>query len=123
MLAERFVLVTGKNFTTKKALHETLRDQVIPNYKRFLEGLRGIYPEQDEMKRLHGIYVRGAGLIYDGFKIKMLGLEKKDGSLLMLSNDKIRQGLVETETWRKELLALCVKYGVSMEGNEKKKEN
>ena len=112
---ESYASVTGKNYTTDQRVYDALKDQVIPVYKRFLDGLRDISPQDQALKRLHGIYIKGAELLYDGFKMKMLGIEKKDKNLIILSNKKIEEGRVENERWRKELDALCQQRGVAEE--------
>ena len=112
---EHYASVTGKNYTTDQRVYDALKDQVIPVYKRFLDGLRDITPQDEAVKKLHGIYIKGAELLYNGFKLKMLGIEKNDKNLIILSNEKIEKGRVETEKWRKELDALCQQQGVAEE--------
>jgi len=112
---ESYASVTGKNYTTDQRVYDALKDQVIPVYKRFLDGLRDISPKDGALKRLHGVYIKGAELLYNGFKMKMLGIEKNDKNLIILSNEKIEKGRVENERWRKELNALCKQRGVAEE--------
>ena len=112
---ENYAAVTGKNYTTDQRVYEALKDQVIPIYKRFLDGLRDINPQDEAVKRLHGIYIKGAELLYSGFKMKMLGIEKNDKNLIIMSNEKIEKGRIENERWRKELDTLCQQQGVAEE--------
>ena len=119
---EHYASVTGKNYTTDQRVYDALKDQVIPVYKRFLDGLRDISPKDQALKKLHGIYIRGAELLYSGFKMKMLGIEKKDKNLIILSNEKIEKGRVENERWRKELMALSKQHGVAEEKKVKEQQ-
>jgi len=112
---ERYASVRGKNYTTDQRVYEALRDDVIPQYKRFLELLREINPNTEEVRKLHGIYIRGAEDIYRGFKKKMFGLEKKDEHLIRLANEQIEKGREENEKWRRELLALNKAHGIKQE--------
>ena len=112
---EHYASVTGKNYTTDKRVYDVLKDQVVPVYKRFLDGLRDIRAKDEALKRLHGVYIKGAELLYSGFKMKMLGIEKKDRNLIILSNEKIEKGRVENERWRKELMAISKQHGVAEE--------
>jgi hypothetical protein len=116
---QRYAAVTGSNFTTEQRVYDALKDEVIPLYKQFLDGLRGIRPETDEVKKVHGVYVLGADLMHEGFKEKMYGIKSGDVSIILSANEKIEKGRVETERWRKELLELAEKHGVKQ---EKKKE-
>jgi len=119
---ESYASVTGENYTTDQRVYEALKDQVIPVYKRFLDGLRNLNPQEKEIKKLHGIYIRGAELLYSGFKLKMVGIEKKDKNLIGLANEKIDKGRLENETWLKELTALSQQYGVVEEKKIKEKQ-
>ena len=105
--------VTGKNYTADKDVYDALKNKVIPTYKQFLDLLRKINPEMEQIKRLHSIYVHGAEMIYTGFKTKLLGLEKKDVNIILSANRQIQQGRKETERWRSELVVLYKKHGVA----------
>jgi hypothetical protein len=112
---KRYASVRGENYTTDQRVYEALRDDVIPQYKRFLDLLREIKPETEEIRRLHGIYIRGAEYLCKGFKTKMLGLEKKDEHLIRLGNEQIEKGREENERWRNELLALNKAHNIKQE--------
>ena len=110
---ERYASVTGENYTSDQKVHEALKDYVIPVYKQFLDGLRDIKPQEEEIRRLHGIYVRGAESLYNGFKEKLIGIESNNENLIERANEKIEKGRVENERWRKELNALGKKHGAA----------
>ena len=74
----RYAAARGEHYTTDENLYHVLKEEVIPEYKRFLGLLRNIQPETEEVKALHYMYVRGTENIYRGFKLKMLGLETND---------------------------------------------
>jgi hypothetical protein len=110
---ERYASVVGENYTTEKRVYEELRDFVIPVYKRFLDGLRGIMPENEDIKRVNAIYIQAAELMYDGFKTKMLGIENGSEDIIIQGNEKIEKGRNESTRWRMELIELYKKYGVA----------
>jgi len=110
---ERYASVVGENYTTDQRLYEELRDFVIPVYKRFLDGLREITPENDEIKAVHAIYIQAAELMYDGFKTKMLGIESGSEDIIIQGNEKIEKGRDEAARWRMELIELYKKHGVA----------
>ena len=109
---ECYASVTGKNYTTDTEVHKALKNDVIPHYGQFVNLMRDINPKTQEVKKLHGIYIRGAEYLYKGFKGKMLSIEKKDVYLIRAANKQIEKGRVETEKWQKKLTDLCEKYGV-----------
>ncbi len=112
---DRYAAVRGENYTTDQRVYEALRDDVIPQYKRFLDLLREIKPETEEVRKLHGIYIQGAECLYNGFKTKMLGLEKKDEYLIGLGNEQIEKGRQENERWRNALIALNKAHNIKQE--------
>ena len=115
-----YASVVGKNYRSDEAVYEALKNDVIPLYKRFLDGLKRIQPTEKEVMKLHGLLVSGAESMYEGFRLKMIGIDQKDESIIQVGNSKIEKGRVENKRWRKELIALAEKHGVKAE--EKKKE-
>lgn len=113
---QAYALVTGHNYTSDKNVYDTLKQDVMPVYKRFLTNLRDISPKEVEVKKLHKFYLRGAELIYGGFKTKMLGLETNDAFVIRAANKKIEKGRLETERWRRELILLAERHGLKKRG-------
>ena len=109
---QSYASVIGKNFTTAERVSETLKNDVIPQYERFVELLREINPETEEVMKLHRIYVRGAEDILSGFKAKRVGIETNQEPLIRTANRQIEKGRVETEQWRKELMEMYRRYGI-----------
>ena len=111
---QKYASVTGNNYTSDSAVYETLKNDVIPVYKKFLEMLKKIRMQTDEVEQLHSIYVLGAERIYKGFVAKKQALENKDQSKLGYANVQIEKGRAETERWRGKLLELCNSNGVKV---------
>ena len=115
---ESYASVIGENYTTDERVYEELKDFIIPTYKRFLDELKNIRPENEEVKELHGIYIRGAELIYEGFKTKMMGIENNDEGIIIMGNEKIETGRDEIERWNLERIELYKKHGVAQVEDE-----
>ncbi|MFC1493874.1 hypothetical protein ACFL6W_01215 [Thermodesulfobacteriota bacterium] len=111
---ERYASVTGENYTTDEKVYEALKDFVIPTYSRFVDNLRNITTEIEDIRRVHGIYIRAAESILEGFKTKMLGIENNDDGIIIQGNKKIEQGSLEIQKWRAELDKLFVEQGVAL---------
>jgi hypothetical protein len=109
-----YASVTGANYTTDERVYEALRDTVVPYYKRFTELLREISPESDELNRIHSHYVNGAEKMYNGFKAKMMGIDKKDENLIRIANLQIEAGRDETLLWRSGLGRFLEKSAVTV---------
>jgi len=111
---QKYASVTGGNYMSESAVYETLKTDVIPVYKKFLEMLKKIRIQTDDVKQLHAIYVQGAETMYKGFVAKKQALENKDESKLSYANGQIEKGRAETERWRGKLLELCNSNGVKV---------
>ncbi|MBN1103278.1 MAG: hypothetical protein JXL84_07695 [Deltaproteobacteria bacterium] len=118
---EKYAAVTGPNYRSDRKIYETLRDEVLPLYKRFLQGLRDLRPETREVIDLHGIYIVGAESLYEGFREKMAGIAQGDENIIRAANAKIEKGRLENERWRNELLALGEKHGLRVDKKEQQK--
>ena len=110
---ESYASVTGENATTDKKLFETLRDFVVPTYKRFVTGLRNIKPENQEVQQVHAIYIKAAESRLDGFQTIMIGLENKDLNIIQQGNKMLEEGSIGIEKWRTNLNELYKKHGVA----------
>ncbi|MBW1766026.1 MAG: hypothetical protein JRJ65_03125 [Deltaproteobacteria bacterium] len=116
----RYTSVIGENYTTDQGVYNALMDEVIPVYKRFLDGLREIHPMNEDIKKVHGIYIRAAESLYSGFKTKMVGIETKNERIIKQANEQIEKGRKENLRWRLELIELYKKYGVAEMKEEEK---
>jgi hypothetical protein len=110
---ESYASVTGENATTDKKLLETLRDFVIPTYKRFVTGLKNIPIENQEVRQVNAIYIKAAEMKLEGFQTIMLGLENNDIAIIQQGNKKLDEGSAELDRWRTELNELYKKHGVA----------
>jgi hypothetical protein len=107
-----YAAVIGENYTTDLAVYEALQYQVVPRYGQFLTALKRIQPETHDVRRLHGLYVRGAEAVLAGFKTKRRGLAIGSAALVLDGNASIERGRQETERWRTQLYAYFRKYNV-----------
>jgi len=109
---ERYAAVTGKNYTTDQAVYNALKDEVIPVYKRFSHLLNRVHLEDQEVARIHGLYLKGSKKILRGFELKLHGIADKDDTVTLLGNKKINAGIRHTLKWRDQLLALKEERGL-----------
>ena len=109
---ERYALAREDNHATEQKVYNVLKEDVLPEYKRFFNLLKQIEPETEEVRKLHHIYIRGTECIYRGFRTKMAGLEKKDELIIRAANEEIERGRIKNEKWRRELLALFKEHGI-----------
>ena len=109
---KRYNEVTGENYTSDSVLAEALQKDIIPVYRRFLELLRSIDPQTEDVKNLHKIYIDGAEYTYRGLEEILGGVKLKDIDMIRAGNKKIEKGRVENEKWREKLIMLYNKYDI-----------
>jgi len=109
---ERYALARKDDYATEQRVYNALKEDVLPEYKRFLKLLKQIEPKTEEVRKLHHVYICGTECIYRGFKTKMAGLEKKDALIIRAANEEIERGRIKNEKWRRELLALFEEHGI-----------
>lgn len=111
----KYASVTGANYKSKHEVYETLKNDVIPLYKRFFELLKKIQPKTDEVTQLHLIYINRAEMLYNGFVFKKQAIETNNESYLLYANKLIEKGRIETERWQQKRLELYKEFGVKEE--------
>lgn len=111
---ESYASVSGENATTDKKLLDTLKDFIVPTYKRFLNGLKDIKPETQEVRKVHSTYLKAAESTLEGFQTIMIGLENKDQRVITQGNKKLEEGRVGIEKWRSELTELSKTQGAEI---------
>ncbi len=111
---KHYASVTGKNYTTDQTLYKILKSKVIPAHSRFVHLLEQIDPPNDDIGKLHRIYVQSAREFQTGFALLLAAVEKNDPALTQLANSHITKGRQKGEQWRKEFLALCEKIGLKV---------
>ncbi|AIQ58814.1 hypothetical protein [Paenibacillus borealis] len=57
------------NDSTRKSLFLTLNNTVVPNYTKFVSGLKNLKPNNAELKEIHNYFLAGAKLQLEGFTI------------------------------------------------------
>ncbi len=114
---ERYTSARGDKDFTEQKLYKALKEDVLPEYKRFYDLLKEIKPKTKEVRRLHYIYIRGTEYIYRGLKTKMIGLEKKDEIIIRSANCEIAKGKEKNKIWRRGLVALFEEHGIESGAN------
>lgn len=112
---KRYREVTGANYTSDGVLIKTLKLDIIPVYRRFVELLKEIRPQTEEVKRLHKIYIDGSESIYQGLCEILGGVQLQDVDMIRAGNSKLEAGRKKTEKWRERLFVLFEKNGVTPE--------
>lgn len=91
----------GPNDTTRKTFFLSLNNTVVPNYTKFVSGLKNLKPNtaNAELKEIHNYYVAGAKLQLEGFTIMRDSLKttKIDYSKFYAGNKKVKEGSIKLD--------------------------
>lgn len=107
--SNKYLYVTAKN---RKEAYLAYANTVVPNYTKFLAGLKAIKTPNKELARINNIYIKGASLQMEGLNIKKKALysTKLDSKLLKQSNEKLVAGTKLINQFSKEFKAYSDKF-------------
>lgn len=112
---QKYESVTGDNYTDDFVLYETLSNEIIPTYRKFVEGLEEIKPKTKEVQELHGLYVEAANTQYNAFVQIMAAIEQLDTNIIANANEKLSEGRKKLREFETKLLELAEEHNVTLE--------
>ncbi len=98
--------VTGSNYTNDDKLDASLSSIVLPKYEDFVNQLAQIRPSMQEVKNIHEIYVEGAKLQLESFKMIKEGIDRQDVALIKKADIMLDRGKEKIAEWQKRISAL-----------------
>jgi len=106
--------VSGDNYVDDQTMYDTLNKDVIPNYNQLLKELDSAKIETNELKKIHKIYVEGAGIQYNAFlKIKQ-ALEEQDPGMIQEANDMLADASKHIQDYSDKLHKLAKEHDVKI---------
>lgn len=111
--------VTGANFSNDQELYNTLINEVIPNYEKFLDELNSVKIKNEALKEIHDIYIEGAQIQYEAFTIIIKALETQDQALITEANEKLEKGRTLIQDYVTKLEQLAQEHNVTIDKNKK----
>jgi hypothetical protein len=109
-----YSLVSGENFKDDGTMYITIRDQVLPNYRKLSEGLEEISMAlgTDEVRKLNEIYVEAVNSQFAAFTTILAALENQDFLQITSANDRLDKGRKLTREWQLQLKSICKTHNV-----------
>ncbi|MDN4619373.1 hypothetical protein QCD85_14795 [Paenibacillus sp. PsM32] len=100
------------NNTNRKQEYALVTNTIIPNYKKFLTGIKQIKPTHPELAKMHAKYIKGATLEMEGFLLfqKYVSKTKLNDDILDKSNAKLDVGGDLLLQFDKEMEAYISKF-------------
>lgn len=113
--------VTASN---RKQEYKLMNYTVVPNYTKFVSGLKLIKPENKELAKIHQKYVKGAYMELEGFILynKMVSKTKLDFTLLAKAKAKISAGGKLIDQFNDEMDAYLARFDVLDLGDDESAE-
>jgi hypothetical protein len=103
---------TGDNFKSDQELFQALRDEIIPDYRNFVDGIEKISPQTKELIKIHELCIDGANKQLNGFIHVMQALVDQSYSELSKANDKLAEGRKQVRTFTNQITQLRKKYNL-----------
>ncbi|MBY7739485.1 hypothetical protein [Paenibacillus polymyxa] len=91
-VTEKYESVTGDNFTDDETLYNTLRDDIIPEYTKYLDKVEAVKTETPEVRAVHETYIKAVSTQKEALITMIDALEKGDLNLINESNTKLSEG-------------------------------
>jgi hypothetical protein len=103
-------IVTGDNYSVDEFIYSMLKNNIIPNYRKFASGLEAISLETKEIRTLNEKYIEAANTQYNAFLLIQGGLEKQNRTEIIDANERLDRARRALREWQIELNDLCKKY-------------
>lgn len=109
-----YASVTGDNYKDDYTTYTTIKDNIIPTYKKYIEDLEKISKllKTTEVRNLHESCIEASNTTYSGLVLLLSALENRDYSQISQANEKIDKGRKLIREWETELQILCKKNNV-----------
>ena len=113
---ELYESVSGDNYTDDERMYSVIKNDVVPIYKKFIDGLKSISSEikTEEVQKVHQQYIEAASLQYDGFLLILSAIETQDPNQITKANEKLNKGTDLLDEYNSDLEKLCKKNNVDL---------
>ncbi len=113
-VTDKYESVTGDKYTDDLTLYNTLKDNIIPEYTKFVDKLEAVKTETPEVRALHETYIKAASTQKEAFITMVDALDKQDLNLVNESNAKLSEGRKLFRDFQEQLNTLAKKHDVEM---------
>jgi hypothetical protein len=83
--------VTGANYTDDAITYDAILNEVIPEYRNFIEDLESTEVKTDELRKIHENYIETANLQNSAFLMFVTAIENQDIALVNEANQKLNK--------------------------------
>lgn len=110
-----FTQVTGENYKGDAAMLSALENKVIPEYGKFLTGLKAIEPQTEDVQRIHDKYIVAATEINNGFAFLADGLKKQNQDAVVRGNFMVDDGAAKVREVNRQIGVLARSHDIAID--------
>lgn len=101
--------VRGENYTDDETMYYTIKNEVIPAYRDFIDELEPISGKLKtaEVREVHEKYIEAANTQFTGFMLILSALENQDFNEMAKANEKLDKAKKLLREYQTELEELC----------------
>ena len=111
--------VRGENYTDDETMYYTIKNEVIPAYRDFIDELEPISGKLKtaEVREVHEKYIEAANTQFTGFMLILSALENQDFNEMAKANEKLDKAKKLLREYQTELEELCEENNVIFKTN------
>ncbi|HUX61696.1 MAG TPA: hypothetical protein VMV32_10335 [Ignavibacteriaceae bacterium] len=106
----RWNSVSGKSYVNDSYMYQALDDYIIDTYSQFVDGLKKIKPQTNEVKSLNDLYIQATEKQLQGYRMMKDGLEKRNKDIMNNAYKLLTDGRTEENNWANQLESLLKKH-------------
>ena len=110
--------VTGANYKDDQTTYNRLKDQVIPDALKLIDGAEAITVNTEELRAVHELYLSGINEENGAFTLMLSAIQTQDSSKVSEANDKLAVGRKDMRDFKAKIKELADKYNVTINGNK-----
>lgn len=103
--------ISGSNYTDDETLYNGMDENVITQYRDFVENVVSIEPKTSELRNVHEIYIEAVNSQLKAFNQIMQALEEQDRELVNQANDNLSKASKLMRDYKFAFEELALKNG------------
>lgn len=110
-----FESVTGNNYQDDYVLYETIKEDIIPLYRRFIDDIEAIRPETPEVRKLHEGYIDASNEQFNAMIMILDAIDYQDHGLVKDANEKLDNARKSFRNFQYDLESLLDEHNLEMD--------
>ncbi|WP_226002755.1 hypothetical protein [Paenibacillus sp. BJ-4] len=113
-VTDKYTAATGNNYTDDVTLYNTLKDDIIPEYTKYVDKVEAVKTETPEVRAVHETYIKAVNTQKDALIMMLDALEKQDMGLVSEGNTKLTEGRKLLRDFNEQVNTLAKEHDVTL---------